>query len=93
MSVNWGPWAKVGMVASLDNREHIRWAEMGIGLIQPEKGLSALEMALRQDATQLAVLPIDWKTWQRAYPAFSSKPFFRDLINSTDASPRIRPFV
>jgi myxalamid-type polyketide synthase MxaB len=61
ISINWGPWAEVGMAANLTERERERWLAQGIGMISPEQGLRALEHALAIDLPQISVLPIDWR--------------------------------
>jgi myxalamid-type polyketide synthase MxaB len=67
LSINWGPWASIGMTAAL-TQELERWASTGVEPIKPKQGVLAfelaLELALRQDLSQLAVLPMDWSKYQ-----------------------------
>ncbi len=35
-----------------------------------------LEMLLQQDAPQVAVMPLDWETWQKQYPTFTQSAVF-----------------
>ena len=63
VSVAWGAWADVGMAARLGGRERGRWAASGVGLIDPARGILALEHALESDAAYLAVVPIDWRVF------------------------------
>jgi acyl transferase domain-containing protein/pimeloyl-ACP methyl ester carboxylesterase/acyl carrier protein len=65
VSVNWGPWAKVGMASKLNNKNQKRLASKGIKEIDVKAGLACLENILADDASnfalsQVAVLPIDW---------------------------------
>ena len=57
MSINWGPWAEIGMAARADLGP--RLAAHGLGSIPPEQGLACLGYLLDRDATQIAVLPLD----------------------------------
>ena len=45
MSIEWGPWAEVGMAAS--STVNSRMGAMGLGLIDPWQGLAALQEAIR----------------------------------------------
>lgn len=60
VSISWGPWAEVGMIAALEDRTQRRWSKQGMDLIIPEQGVQALERVLRQSSVHLAVLPMDW---------------------------------
>jgi acyl carrier protein len=60
LSVNWGPWAEVGMAARLDERERRNWARRGIQMIRPAEGTALLGTSMELSRIQLAVLPIDW---------------------------------
>ena len=56
LSINWGPWADVGMVAHLVSR----FKAQGIKMIAPEDSLQVLGKLLKEHVTQVGVLPIDW---------------------------------
>jgi acyl carrier protein len=60
LSVNWGAWKGGGMAAGVDARQRARWADHGIGLIDPETGLAMLRALLDSGVAQAAVLPIEW---------------------------------
>lgn len=52
--VNWGYWGEVGIVATAEHRE--RMARVGLGSIDAEEGMHALELLLAAPLPQLAVL-------------------------------------
>ena len=58
LSINWGPWAEVGMAAR--NADGARMAEGGIRPISLQGGLAACEQLLESDATQVAVVDVEW---------------------------------
>jgi acyl transferase domain-containing protein/acyl carrier protein len=60
LSINWGPWAEVGMAAHLDRQ---RLEARGMGSIAPEEGVRALEMLIGHRSPQVAVLPISRAKW------------------------------
>ncbi|MBW4514700.1 MAG: aminotransferase class I/II-fold pyridoxal phosphate-dependent enzyme [Timaviella obliquedivisa GSE-PSE-MK23-08B] len=56
LSVNWSAWSE-GMATRVGQK---KLAARGIGSITPSQGFQILENLLEEDATQVAVLPIDW---------------------------------
>jgi malonyl CoA-acyl carrier protein transacylase len=63
LSINWGPWSQVGMVAKLDNREVERMQKMGIRAIAPKQALTTLRKLLNQSSAQVTVLAMDWSKY------------------------------
>jgi len=86
LSVNWGPWAEVGLAARPDRAG--RLGLRGLDPIQPDRGLEALAQLLRQSSPQVAVLPLHRDQWQRAYPDVARWPLFKRLMQ---AEPEARP--
>jgi acyl transferase domain-containing protein/NADPH:quinone reductase-like Zn-dependent oxidoreductase/NAD(P)-dependent dehydrogenase (short-subunit alcohol dehydrogenase family)/acyl carrier protein len=68
LSINWGPWAEVGMAAHLDRQ---RLEARGMGSIAPEEGVRALEMLMGHRSPQVAVMPINRAVWARLSQASS----------------------
>lgn len=60
MSINWGPWADVGMAARMDAGNRHWWQVMGIGTIPPSQGMTVMEMIVQDNPPQVAVLPVEW---------------------------------
>jgi len=60
MTINWGPWADVGMAARMDAGNRHWWQVMGIGTIPPAQGMTAMEMIVQDNPAQVAVLPLEW---------------------------------
>ena len=73
LSINWGPWAKVGMAASLESKNE---TEHFISAIEPQQGLNILARLIGQNQSQIAVLPINWANW----PESLSKPLFAHVL-------------
>ena len=77
-SVAWGAWDEVGMAAKLDDRTRARWAEVGLGLLEPRQALAAMEGALAADVDQAAILAVDAARFvERATPYVAG--LFSDL--------------
>jgi surfactin synthase thioesterase subunit/NAD(P)-dependent dehydrogenase (short-subunit alcohol dehydrogenase family)/aryl carrier-like protein len=81
-SVNWGPWAEVGMAATRSAADQRRWQAQGLSPIPTAAGLKYLEQFLHAAPTQVAVLPIDWAQWRKSYPKFAELPLFSQLIDA-----------
>jgi NADPH:quinone reductase-like Zn-dependent oxidoreductase/NADP-dependent 3-hydroxy acid dehydrogenase YdfG/acyl carrier protein len=87
LSINWGPWADVGLAAASEQRG-ARLASRGLESLAPADGLAALGALLAEpDVTQRAVMPFDSGAWAEATPAARSAPMFdvlREAAPSTD---------
>ena len=58
LSIDWGPWAWVGMAASPLMKE--RLAASGLTPFASEKALGAMDTAMGADAAQIGVIAADW---------------------------------
>nr|AJY78091.1 polyketide synthase [Myxococcus virescens] len=61
VSINWGPWARVGMMMSLTTQQRGRWAERGVTELEPEQALDALGRAMGLDRAGVGILHADWQ--------------------------------
>jgi acyl carrier protein len=57
----------------------------GVATISTAKGLAALRELLEVDATQAAVMPIDWAEFTRRYPAFAADPFLQAMAGAVSS--------
>jgi acyl transferase domain-containing protein/NADPH-dependent curcumin reductase CurA/short-subunit dehydrogenase/acyl carrier protein len=60
VTVNWGPWAEVGMASRLSPEDLQRWTTQGVRPLRPAEGMRLLEMALDVNTPQVAAVSIDW---------------------------------
>ena len=78
LSINWGAWNDLGMMAALSGRDQLRWARQGIDGMFPEQGTNALRSLLQSPATaQAAVVSIRWDSFLAS--ASSSAPLFLEM--------------
>jgi acyl transferase domain-containing protein/NADPH:quinone reductase-like Zn-dependent oxidoreductase/NAD(P)-dependent dehydrogenase (short-subunit alcohol dehydrogenase family)/acyl carrier protein len=68
LSVNWGPWAEVGMSARLSELMMKRWEDEGIRLFTPAKGTRALMSLLGKPIAQVTAGECDWDKFTIARP-------------------------
>jgi len=89
MSINWGPWAEMGMAAT--DRIGVRLAAQGIEALTPARGLAALGQLLRHPVAQIGVLPIDWPKFLRSIPTGQTPPFLRDVARGRPSDAATSP--
>ena len=87
LSINWGAWSEVGMAARLGAQDQQRAASKGIGMLSTRDGVAAFDLLLAQDATQAAVLPIDWAALRSQMGADAPPPFYAAMFKESDAVP------
>ena len=90
LSINWGPWAEVGLAAASARRGE-RLAYRGLASITPEQGLEALERALDHGAAQLGVLPLNLRQWRQFYPKSAQLPIFAALPEQAEGAAVVEP--
>lgn len=74
LSINWGAWAEVGMAARSGQANLQRMVQNGMQLIDPSQGVQVLESLLRQNLSQISVLPIDWSMFRSQMPTNRALP-------------------
>jgi NAD(P)-dependent dehydrogenase (short-subunit alcohol dehydrogenase family)/acyl carrier protein len=84
VSINWGPWAEVGLAAAQENRGQ-RLAAMGIDSIPPRQGAAMFGRLLSGAAPQVAVMPFRLRVWRQLSPAAAGVPFFAELLAESTA--------
>jgi hypothetical protein len=81
LSINWGPWAEVGMTAALADQHRQRWDKQGMGTIGPEQGGKVLKEVLNSSAPQIGVLPINWPAYLRSHGRRRLPPFLQEIAD------------
>ena len=92
LSINWGPWSKVGAAARAGAAD--RGEAQGLGSIDPDSGLRVLEHLIAAGVAQTAVVNADWS--KLLAPSVGWRPaLLRDLepaqAAQTTAAPAARP--
>jgi NAD(P)-dependent dehydrogenase (short-subunit alcohol dehydrogenase family) len=82
LSVNWGAWTELGFAETAGGKRlAARLALVGIRSMAPRQALEVLERMLRQDAAQVAAVPVDWRQYRQFYSAGSESPLLSQLAN------------
>jgi len=84
ISINWGPWAEVGLAAEATERlkEQNASTQHLIKVIKIDQGLEMLEQLLAEPTPQMVVLPFDLKHLLELYPTAAGMPFFTEVGGS-----------
>lgn len=84
LSINWGPWAEVGMAARLS------LTGQGIEKIDVADGVQVfgdlLQPARRSGPAQVGVWRVNWPAFQRSLPPAGPPPFLGALVQKSQAS-------
>ncbi|KQV99481.1 type I polyketide synthase [Rhizobacter sp. Root1221] len=83
LSINWGGWAQVGMVARHGQAGDV-FAARGFSPMAPELAIAQLERLLRHDQAQVAVMDVDWVLAAAAYPQLSRMSTFAGLVRRAE---------
>jgi phthiocerol/phenolphthiocerol synthesis type-I polyketide synthase C len=84
LSLNWGPWAEIGMAANSGQRR--RLALRGVKSIQPNDGLDVFGHLLVQRVAQVGVIALNWTQLFKHYPEFSQSPLLSRMFEEAQAS-------
>ncbi len=76
LSINWGPWAEVGMAAKLGKPAQRRLTAQGVGRISIDEGIEILRECLGQKVAQIGVLPINWSLFLPQFSQGIQSSFF-----------------
>lgn len=78
ISINWGPWGKIGMAARAGNALE-RMARQGVGSIAPEEGRHLFGLTFSMKQPQCAVVAVDWPRFFQAWPGASESRLLSDI--------------
>ncbi|WP_239651188.1 type I polyketide synthase [Mycobacterium sp. UM_Kg27] len=79
LSVNFGPWAGLGMFSNSELHRH--FSHYGVEGLSAENYFAALAALLADGATEAMVLDIDWSRWRPS----AQSPLLRDLQATVDS--------
>jgi acyl transferase domain-containing protein len=86
LSINWGPWSGVGMVATQANGGNLV-ATRGLARICPGDYLSAMALLLDRPEHQVAVMSFQLAQWQEFNLRAATSNFFADLRTASSDAP------
>ena len=81
-SINWGPWAEVGMAADLLEQEKDQELGHLVKLIKADQGLQILEDIIAASWCQITPLPFDITNLMQFNPGALSNHYFQDVVRS-----------
>ena len=86
LSINWGPWAEVGMAAGLGPRDRSRMSERGFSSFSPAEGARLFLDLVGTKQVQVAALRVDWRRYAQGDPSGSAGTLLADLLGTSPSS-------
>jgi acyl transferase domain-containing protein/acyl carrier protein len=90
LSVNWGPWDSVGMVAEAEASGE-RLVPRGMHRLSTADAIAMLGRMLDIGADHAIALSADWDEWRAAYPVAAKQPLYAELLTQGTASEAAGP--
>ncbi|WP_239485298.1 type I polyketide synthase [Micromonospora humidisoli] len=84
LSVNWGPWAEVGMAANLTSGQIKSIEERGVKFVKPAEATRALVRAMGRTAPQSIICEFDWEKFVAGQPVANA--LFKQVL-TTEVGP------
>lgn len=84
LSINWGAWADVGMLAKISKATRELWTTAeGLEEIPPQQGIQILHCLLEQPGAQYGAFIVNWALWLKhsASTRTGIPPLIADLVN------------
>jgi acyl transferase domain-containing protein/acyl carrier protein len=78
MSLQWGPFAEVGLAAAQANRGQ-RLAHQGFDSFAPDEGTALFSRLLQRPRAEVGLLRISWRQWLESNPQAAGMRFFAEL--------------
>jgi phthiocerol/phenolphthiocerol synthesis type-I polyketide synthase C len=85
LSINWGPWAEVGLASAPEQQRHL--TQHGIEAMPVADGVRTLSYLLPRSATQVAVLRVDWARRRSELRRGLNPPLIADLLRAPAGQP------
>lgn len=90
LSIDWGPWADVGMTHAADR---MALARIGLHALPPAAATAALGNLLGSDLAQVMVADIHWATYGPVYEARGQRHLLDEVVVRSPKVPADRPVV
>lgn len=81
LSINWGPWDKVGMASRMGNKYKNYLEKSGVSFIDPLEGIQGLALLLATDKINVGFIDIDWDKYE------NHTPLLENLITTSKPEP------
>lgn len=86
LSINWGPWAEVGMTARLNGQQRSRLSRQGIKTLLPSDAFRALEHVWPEPPGQVGIMDINWPEFLLHFPGAMDSPLFASFVSQLDST-------
>ena len=84
VSINWGPWASVGMAVAVADKIDDRLRDKGMQRINIDQGLRAMELLSGYPLPQVGVFAINWSKFSGSFDNEEIPRLFSELIGESN---------
>lgn len=94
LSINWGPWADIGMATTLKSHDQQLLDKLGFDKIPPEVGVQVLGTLIAQNLPQVVFCSLNWSKFvQQHFPLDKIPGFLSELTqqNVQEKAPELSP--
>ena len=85
-SINWGPWANVGMAKAVGETRQSQWSTQGIAPLDSKLAVHALQWLISHPAPQVGVMSVDWRRFNQ-FSTGTVTSFLREVASQDTAPP------
>jgi acyl carrier protein len=80
LTLDWGPWASVGMAGAVGQRREDQWFQSGFGTMTAREGLEVMERLMGGNRAQVGVLPaVEWATYLARFGVGAEPTLYAEL--------------
>jgi len=84
LSINWGPWAEVGMASKLDVRDIDRMESSGMKALNPKAAVLAMQELLAYGVEQAGIFDMNWRAVFNNSASLKSKTLLSGFLEKND---------
>ena len=86
LSIDWGAWDEVGMVAEMAESDRERLLAQGFRPLAPDEAVRTIGELLKGTTAQVAVLPMQWASFARQFPEGRLPGLFAEVAGGAGTS-------
>ena len=81
LSIDWGPWERIGMAEAVGEKRESQWSEGGFGTMEAKQALDLMGQLLHQDLVQVGVIPVEWARFMERFGLGQAPHLFSELAH------------
>jgi acyl transferase domain-containing protein/protein-L-isoaspartate O-methyltransferase/acyl carrier protein len=87
LSIDWGPWKRVGMAEAVGEKRESQWSVGGFGTMHAEHAMDLMGQLMQEDLAQVGVLPVEWSKFMERFGSGQEPRLFSALAREAKSRP------